>query len=174
MPMFFYRAHWVDIIIFAAFPFLYTCKDENRCISQGNPVLSILRFATSYRKKDVRVFPKRLLRLSKKAAAFFDKKIAPCCSARNVRRMRTLRTFAGREVFLSTYTPPPKTDHAPFVPAGAKLYEVFDTLKRRSGFPQTSFSKISCTPGDASGISSSAPPAPPSASHDHCRCKWTG
>ena len=36
-----------------------------------------------------------LLRLSKKAVAFFDKRIAPCCSARNVRKARTLRTFAG-------------------------------------------------------------------------------
>jgi hypothetical protein len=42
-----------------------------------------------------------------------------------LQRTRFARTFAGREVFLATYTPPPKTDYASFAPAGAKLCEAF-------------------------------------------------
>ena len=63
------------------------------------------------------------VRPSKKWRSHFFEKDAACCSAHGLRE--TPRTFAGREVFLATYTPPPKTDYASFAPAGAKLCEAF-------------------------------------------------
>jgi len=46
----------------------------------------------------------------KKGFAFFDKGAAACRSAGIVRLRRTIPTFAGRDVFLTTYMPPEKTD----------------------------------------------------------------
>jgi len=50
------------------------------------------------------------LRLSKKWQSHFFEKDAACCSALIIRWERTIRTFAGRDVFSPTHMSPEKTN----------------------------------------------------------------
>ena len=85
-------------------------------------------------KKTTQAAPGRLrCQTVKKAKGFFDKGLAACRSAGTVRHGRTVPTFAGRDVFSPTYMPPEKMISFYFAAAAAKLYEVFDKLKRGSG-----------------------------------------
>ena len=69
------------------------------------------------------------MRLSKKYY-FFDKGVCGLTAAHALSAFwRTVRTFAGREVFSPTHMSPEKMIGLSFAAAAAKLYEVFGQAK---------------------------------------------
>ena len=67
---------------------------------------------------------------------FVDSAGLPDCSALAVRRRRTTRTFAGREVFSSPHMSPKKMIGLSFAAAAAKGYEVLLQTENRRFHPE--------------------------------------